>query len=202
MIHTTRILLAVAFMAFLVSCKNENTKTAETEVTETEESVSIPEKKVLTQEEKDAVNSVMTKVMLTPELKTFSSTLVSGELTEMLAKQKGPFTILAPSSEAFAAVEKETFNALTNPENKEQLQTLLKGHIVEGSMDSAQLVQAIKKDGNHKITTLAGTTLTATMKGSDIVISDANGSKAVVGKSDISGSNGVVHVLDKVLNVN
>lgn len=193
----SQIVCALMMVAVLTACKND-AKTSDTTDAANQETA-VPEKKELTEQDKLRISSVMTKVMMTPELKTFSSTLVSAQMADMLSTQEGPFTVLAPSSDAFAAVPKETMNGLTNPANIAQLEGLLKNHIVEGSMDSVSLVQRIKQEGSMTLTTLGGASLTATMDGNDIVIATEGGGKAVVGKSDITGSNGVVHVLDQVL---
>ena len=70
--------------------------------------------------------------------------------------------------------------------------------MVEGDIASSALLQK-GKGGSNTLKTLGGKTLTVVKSGMDIMIEDENGNKALVGKSDINGSNGVVHVLDKVL---
>jgi len=133
-------------------------------------------------------------------LKTFSSAIVSAGLTEVLSNEEGPFTLLAPSNDAFSAIDQSDFNRLLDPNNKGKLTQMLKNHIVKGDIDSATLVQNIKSgNGNYTLETLSGAKLIASMKGADIVIKDSNGTEAVLGKSDIKGSNGVVHVLDTIL---
>ncbi len=160
------------------------------------------ERKVLSVEEKNQVNSILAKAMATKELKTFVSMLVTAQLTEMLTKQKGPFTILAPTNEAFNKLPKEKLNTVLKQSNKELLVALLKSYIIEEKMDSASLVQTIKKNGGKiTINSMSGDTLTASMKDSNIVIMDTKGTKAIIGKSDIIGSNGVLHTLDTVLGI-
>lgn len=193
-----RIFFLFALTLALFSCKNDTKETVQEG-----EVIPVVEKKVLTQEEKNQVNSVLTKAMVTPEIKTFVSMLVSAGLTDMLIKEKGPFTIIAPSNDAFIALDKTKMNFLLNPVNKEAVTTLLKGHLISGNLDSATLVQNIKSaNGSYKIISLSGSTYNATREGTDIVLTDAQGVKAVVGKSDIIGSNGILHVLNAVLGVN
>lgn len=193
-----RIFFLFGLTLALFSCKNDKKETVQ-------ENGAIPvvEKKVLTPAEVNQVNSVLTKAMMTPEIKNFVSMLVSAGLTDMLLKEKGPFTIIAPTNEAFKALDKTKMNFLLNPVNKEAVTAILKGHIIPGSMDSTTLVQNINSaNGSYKVTSLSGITYDATREGTDIVLTDAQGVKAIVGKSDIIGSNGILHLLDAVLGVN
>lgn len=180
----------------LFSCKNDSKDS-------TQKAGDIPAKKELTQKDIKQINSILTKAMVTPELKTFVSTLVSSGLSDKLTKEEGPFTILAPSNEAFGKVDGKRMESLLNQANKEQLAKLVNSHIVKASLDSATLVQKIKEaNGSYKIVTLSGATYTASRDGNDIVIADKSDAKAIIGKSDIKGSNGVLHVLDNVLSKN
>ena len=139
--------------------------------------------------------------MITGETKTFASALVSTGLTDMLSKNKGPYTIFAPTTIAFDSLDIEKKREILNPKNKEKLSALLKNHIVEGKVSSSELLQKSKGSSNT-LKTLGGKTFTVAKQGSDLVITDGNGAKAVLGKSDIEGSNGVVHVIDEVLFLN
>ncbi len=191
-----KIIAAFAIILSLFSCKNESKDVSPETVKEN------LQKKVEAQtpEMKKQINSVMTKAMVTPELKTFTSALVSAGLTDLLSTDEGPFTLIAPNNEAFDQLNKTDLNALLDPQNKGRLTLLLKNHIVKGNVDSAKMVQNIKSgNGSYSLETLSGTKLIATMKGTDIVIKDSKGREAVLGKSDITGSNGVVHVLDTIL---
>jgi uncharacterized surface protein with fasciclin (FAS1) repeats len=192
------------------SCKNEVKSTVEKTDNSSTESVitPIPEKKELTKIEsnkdtEDQVNSVMLKSMVTPELKTLSSMLVTVGLADMLSKKEGPFTIIGPSNEAFSRLGQLQMKEFLNTANKDELVRLIKSHVIEGNLDSATLVQKIKEGkGSYEIISMSGATFIASLEGSTIVITDVKGVAAQVGKSDIKGVNGVVHVLDKVLGVN
>lgn len=203
MYKTCTFLLISLFTLFIVSCKNEvkdqeNTSTEKTEITEVKKA----EKKELTADDFERINSVMSRLMATPELKKYTSFVVTAGLTEVLAQQKGPYTVLAPSNAAFDSLDVEKTNFYLNPKNKEKLVNLLKSHIVEGNIDSAVMLQDIKKhSGRLMMKTLSGGSLTASTKQMDIVITDEKGNKALIVKSDINGSNGVIHVLNAVLNV-
>jgi len=198
--------LVVLFVIALavMSCKND--KKEEVKVEDAVVKTTTPEKakkakKELTVEEKDQLNSVMSKLMITGETKMFASALVSIELTDMLSKNKGPYTIFSPTNTAFDSLDIEKRREILNPKNKEKLSNLIKNHIIKGEVNSSALLQKSKGNDNS-MKTLGGATLTVTKQGSDIIIVDASGNKAKLGKSDITGSNGVVHVIDKVLSLN
>jgi len=113
---------------------------------------------------------------------------------------KGPFTVFAPTNEAFAKLPKGTVEMLLKPENKAKLQSILTYHVVAGKMSSADIAKAIKK-GNGKaiLTTVQGGKLTAWMEGKDLYITDENGAKSKVTIADVNQSNGVIHVVDAVV---
>ena len=113
----------------LVSCKNNQKE--ETPSVETNE-VTTPQKaqkKILTEEDRKVIASVLAKVMSTPELKSFASAIVTVEATELLSKEDGPYTVLAPTNAAFDAIPKEKMNPFLRPENKANFGKLVKNHI-------------------------------------------------------------------------
>ncbi|PKA82258.1 putative surface protein with fasciclin (FAS1) repeats [Ulvibacter sp. MAR_2010_11] len=197
--YIKRFLCICAVLAVVSACKND-AKDTNAETMETKADTVAPKvKKIPTEAEKAQTKSVMSKVMVTPELKTFASFLVSAGMTDILMKEQGPYTVLAPTTAAFDAMEKAKRESFLNPKNKEALVAMLKMHIVEGNHDSVSLVQNIKTNGgSYVLTTISGATLKVTKKGSDIVVTGINGEKGIVGKSDIKANNGVVHTLDTV----
>jgi uncharacterized surface protein with fasciclin (FAS1) repeats len=115
-------------------------------------------------------------------------------------KGPGPFTVFAPTNEAFAALPAGTVDNLLKPENKPALTKVLTYHVVAGKMDAASLMKAIMAgDGKAVLKTVEGGTLTATQSGSSIMLTDASGGMAHVTIADVMQSNGVIHVVDKVL---
>lgn len=112
----------------------------------------------------------------------------------------GPFTVFAPTNEAFEKLPAGTVPTLLKPENKSKLQTVLTYHVLAGKYNASDIVKAIKK-GNGKATfkTVSGGTLTASMKGKNVVITDENGGTSMVTIADVNQSNGVIHVVDTVL---
>jgi uncharacterized surface protein with fasciclin (FAS1) repeats len=130
---------------------------------------------------------------------TLVAAVKAADLVETLAG-KGPFTVFAPTNAAFGKLPKGTVETLLKPENKTKLQAVLTYHVVAGNIDSKALVAAIKKgNGKATVTTVQGGTLVATLDGSNVIITDEKGNKAIVTAVDIYSSNGVIHVLDSVV---
>lgn len=115
-------------------------------------------------------------------------------------KSQGPFTVFAPTNSAFSMLPAGTVDTLLEAENKGTLTNVLTYHVVPGRIDATALAQQIQAGGGKAmLKTASGGTLTATMRGKDVVIMDAKGGSAVVTTSDVYQSNGVIHVVDHVL---
>ena len=115
-------------------------------------------------------------------------------------KSAGPFTVFAPTNEAFAALPAGTVDTLLKPENKATLTKVLTYHVVPGRITAADLVKMIKAGhGSAVLKTVAGETLTAKMAGKGITLTDAKGDVAHVTIPNVYQSNGVIHVVDTVL---
>ena len=112
----------------------------------------------------------------------------------------GPFTVFAPTNEAFAKLPPGTVETLLKPENKAKLTSILTYHVVPGRMSAKDLMDAAKKAGGEaKIKTVEGDWLTVTAKGSNLMISDAKGNTSRVTIQNVFQSNGVIQVIDSVL---
>jgi len=112
----------------------------------------------------------------------------------------GPFTVFAPTNEAFAALPKGTVETLLKPENKDKLVKILTYHVVAASAMSDAIAKMIKDDGGkHMIKTVSGGVLIASMKDGKLTLQDENGGVATVTIADVKQSNGVIHVIDRVL---
>jgi len=112
----------------------------------------------------------------------------------------GPFTVFAPTNAAFDKLPAGTVATLLEPANKMQLQNVLTYHVIAGKYSSMDIVKAIKKEnGKAMFTTVNGGMLTAMMKGSNVVITDASGGTSMVTIADVNQSNGVIHVVNSVM---
>lgn len=115
-------------------------------------------------------------------------------------KSKGPFTVFAPTNAAFDKLPAGTVDTLVKPESKATLTKVLTYHVVAGKMTAKDIMKAIKKGkGKATLTTVAGGTLTGTMDGNMLVLTDSKGNKSMVTIADVMQSNGVIHVIDTVL---
>jgi uncharacterized surface protein with fasciclin (FAS1) repeats len=113
----------------------------------------------------------------------------------------GPFTVFAPTNEAFAKLPDGTVDNLLKPENKATLTTVLTYHVVPGRMNAANLMKAVKDgEGAAKLKTVSGDWLIVKQAGpGKLSVTDAKGDVAMVTIGDVMQSNGVIHVIDTVL---
>lgn len=112
----------------------------------------------------------------------------------------GPFTVFAPTNDAFSRLAPGTVDTLLKPENKASLTKVLTFHVVPGTLDAAALTRQITAGGGTAtLTTVAGETLKLTAANNTIAITDSNGTVSYVEQADVRQSNGVVHVINGVL---
>lgn len=112
----------------------------------------------------------------------------------------GPFTVLAPTNEAFAALPAGTVDTLLKPEMKADLTKVLTCHVIGAKAMSADIAKMVADDGGmHKVKTAGGCELTLAAKDGKVTVTDENGNVANVTIADVEQSNGVIHVIDKVL---
>ncbi|HRX37228.1 MAG TPA: fasciclin domain-containing protein [Aestuariivirga sp.] len=112
----------------------------------------------------------------------------------------GPFTVFAPTNEAFAKLPAGTVDNLLKPENKEMLTKILTYHVIPAAAMSGDVTKMIMDDGGkHDVKTVSGDTLTLMSKDGKIMIMDESGQTATVTIADVKQSNGVIHVIDAVL---
>jgi len=130
---------------------------------------------------------------------TLVAAVKAGGLVDTLASP-GPFTVFAPTNAAFAKLPAGTVDTLLKPEMKSQLTGVLTYHVVSGRMGAADLAAMAKANGGRAtLTTVAGGTLTVSGAGGRWMVTDATGASANITIADVNQSNGVIHVVDKVL---
>ncbi|MFZ6011555.1 MAG: fasciclin domain-containing protein, partial [Bacteroidota bacterium] len=114
---------------------------------------------------------------------------------------KGPFTVFAPTNEAFGKLPAGTVESLLKPENKNMLTSVLTYHVIAGRFDSDAIAKAIKAgNGKAELKTVSGGKLWAMMNGpKNVVLKDEKGMVANVSIYDVNQSNGVIHVIDTVV---
>jgi len=133
------------------------------------------------------------------DFSTLVTAVKTADLVEAL-KGEGPFTVFAPTNNAFGKLPEGTVKTLLEPENKEKLQAILTYHVVKGNLMASDVVGALKENkGKMKVTTLSGKELTVALEGSSVKLYDNNGNVATVVKTDVKTTNGVIHVIDTVV---
>lgn len=145
-------------------------------------------------------NSIAAKTMEDDSLSSLSSALQNAELAQTFTEEEGPYTIFAPTNEAFEKVDRATLDTLMKTENREKLSDVLKYHVVEDEITAEELSERIDEgNGEYSITTLSGASLTALKSGDDILLKDENGNTSKIIKTNIEASNGVIHQIDGVM---
>jgi uncharacterized surface protein with fasciclin (FAS1) repeats len=169
-----------------LACGGGESKTEETDENSMEEAVSETSSAVEEIVEEEATPDIVALAMDTETLSTLVAAVKAGGLVETL-QGDGPFTVFAPTNEAFAALPEGTLDDLLKPENKEKLASILTYHVVAGKVMSSDLSDGMKAK---------------TVNGAEVTIKTAGGAKvngANVVSADIEAANGVVHVIDAVI---
>jgi len=146
------------------------------------------------------LKNIVENAVNSPDHTTLVAAVKAAGLVDAL-QGKGPFTVFAPTNAAFKLLPDGTVETLVKPENKDTLTKILTYHVVAGRIDSHALKAMIQKGGGKaKLKTLSGGKLWAMMNGPmNIVIKDEKGGIASISTYDVYQSNGVIHVIDKVL---
>jgi uncharacterized surface protein with fasciclin (FAS1) repeats len=131
---------------------------------------------------------------------TLVAAVKAADLVSALSNE-GPFTVFAPTNNAFNALPAGTVDTLLKPENRETLTKVLTYHVVPGRLTSSDVKQLITRGGGKATAkTLSGGTLTFTMNGpANVVVMDESGNTASISTYDVIQKNGVIHVVDTVL---
>ncbi len=130
---------------------------------------------------------------------TLVAAVKAAGLVETL-KSKGPFTVFAPTNDAFNKLPAGTVETLLKPENKAKLTAILTYHVVAGKLNAKAVLAAIKKgNGIATLTTVQGGKLTAGIEDGKVVLTDENGGKSTVTATDLAATNGIIHVIDTVV---
>ena len=130
---------------------------------------------------------------------TLVTAVKSADLVETLSSE-GPFTVFAPTNDAFAKLPDGTVSSLLAPAAKADLTGILTYHVVAGKFDAASVIKAIKENkGKFKVATVQGGEITLSLNGDKVMLTDAKGGTATVVIADVKASNGVIHAIDTVI---
>ena len=130
---------------------------------------------------------------------TLVTALKSANLVGAL-QGNGPFTVFAPTNDAFAKIDSETLNSLLEEKNQKILSNILTYHVISGKLAASDVVAALKKgNGSVELTALNGQIITVMQKEGKIWLIDSKGNYSEISATDVMGSNGVIHVIDTVV---
>ncbi|QNA82989.1 fasciclin domain-containing protein [Sphingomonas sp. So64.6b] len=147
----------------------------------------------------DATKPIAANAAAAPNLSTLVKAVQAAGLTETLSGP-GPFTVFAPTNDAFSRLPPETLANLLKPENKATLVKVLNYHVISGTITGAQLLAQIDAGGGKAVlTTVEGDPLTVAKEGQAVSLTDVNGNKSYLEIPDVRQSNGVVHVVNGVV---
>jgi uncharacterized surface protein with fasciclin (FAS1) repeats len=143
--------------------------------------------------------TIVENAINSPIHKTLVAAVKAADLVDTL-NGPGPFTVFAPTDAAFAKLPAGTVDTLVKPENKATLVKILTYHVVPGKISTKEIADGIKAGGGkYEMKTVEGGTLTATMKGKKIMLTDEKGGMATITIANVYQSNGVIQVIDSVL---
>jgi len=190
---TIKTLSLVALAALLVSSCGEKKKEKTEEVME---------------EATEVVTEVVEEV-ITPNIvgvaagndafSTLVTAVTAADLVETLSGD-GPFTVFAPTNDAFAKLPEGTVASLLTAESKDALTGILTYHVVAGKFEAAAVIEAINgNDGKFTVTTVQGGTIDLSLNDGNVVLTDSKGGTAIVVIPDVAASNGVIHAIDMVV---
>lgn len=200
------VMLALVSLFTFASCQDEkkdkvNENEMDTEVEMNENEMDANETSM--EAEKEAEKTEMNLAQITMNSNKHTTLVSAVQGAGMVAKleSEGPFTIFAPTNEAFNKLPKGTVESLMKPESKEKLEGVLSYHIIPGEVDSKKLVDLINSNENKKYTIVTANDgkIDATIEDGKVMLTDAKGNKATVTDVDLKGSNGYVHSIDAVL---
>jgi uncharacterized surface protein with fasciclin (FAS1) repeats len=208
-------IVAITASLFLASCKD---KAAEKEAAQAkieqemaDEQASSLKMEEEAKEKRDATAVNINGAMMYPDMTIVENASTSKDLSTLVEavaaaglvdtlNGEGPFTVFAPTNSAFSALLTGTVETLLKPENKATLSGILTYHVVSGSVMAGDLLKMIEEgNGKTSFPTVNGAQLTAMVVDGKVMIQDATGATATVAIADVKQSNGVVHVIDKVL---
>lgn len=181
--------LVIALTGFMATSYAQTTKAA------AEES-----NKMMSAEAKEAMAPTIVGVAAgNDNFSTLVAAVKAADLVETL-NSDGPFTVFAPTNEAFAKLPAGTVETLLKPENKDDLTSILTYHVVAGSYDAAAVIDAINSNnGSFPVATVNGGNIALSLQDGKVILTDSKGEKATVIMADVNASNGIIHAIDAVV---
>ncbi|WP_438966492.1 fasciclin domain-containing protein [Flavobacterium sp.] len=173
----------------LASCGEGNKKEEETTTESTE----------VVMEEPTQPSTIVDVAVGNENFSTLVAAVKAAGLVETLSSE-GPFTVFAPTNDAFAKLPAGTVDNLLKPENLETLKSVLTYHVVAGKFEAAAVIEAINNNnGKFTVETVQGGKIDLSLVDGKVVLTDANGKTSTVAMPDVAASNGVIHAIDTVV---
>ncbi len=190
---TSKTLITCALGLVLFTACNE-TKKENTEIVEEQ-----PEAVIEEVEETPATPNIVGVASGNADFSTLVTAVKAAGLVETLSGD-GPFTVFAPTNDAFAKLPEGTVAGLLTPESKDALTSILTYHVVAGKFEAAAVIEAIEaNNGAFVVDTVQGGQITLSLDGGNVILTDANGNTSTVIMADVVSSNGVIHAIDTVV---
>lgn len=190
-----KIFLVMASAGLILASCAEGTKTT----TEVDENSEVAVAEVKEEAPAPTQETIVGVAVGNENFSTLVTAVKAAGLVETLSGP-GPFTVFAPTNDAFAKLPEGTVGTLVKPENKAMLTDILTYHVVSGKIMASDVVAAIKaNNGSFETNTVEGEKITLMMDGQNVVIKDAKGGKSVIIMTDVAASNGVIHAIDTVI---
>ena len=184
-------ILALSTVLFF-SCGDS--KKANEETMESEEIVEVEEVEVEAE-----VPNIVQVASGNDNFSTLVAAVGAAGLAETLSGD-GPFTVFAPTNDAFSKLPEGTVDALLKPESKATLTSILTYHVVAGKYEAAAVIDAItNNNGEFTVSTVQGGEITLSLMDGKVMLKDANGGMSTVIMADVAASNGVIHAIDSVV---
>ena len=178
----------VVGLTSLQACKSktENKETVKEEIVEMKEEVKTP-------------ITIVDVASSKENFSTLTTAIKAADLVETL-NSDGPFTVFAPTNDAFAKLPEGTVENLLEPESNAKLSSILTYHVISGKFDAKALTTAINNNnGKFEVNTLQGGKLVASLTNGNVILTDEKGNTSTVVMTDIDASNGIIHAIDKVV---
>ncbi len=184
--------IATLTMAFFTSCGEkvkENTDAVAEEVVEVVEEAEVVE----------TVPNIVGVAAGNDSFSTLVAAVTAADLVNTLSGE-GPFTVFAPTNDAFAKLPEGTVETLLKEENKATLTGILTYHVVAGKFEAAAVIEAINSNnGKFTVKTVQGNNIDLSLNDGNVILTDAKGGTSTVVIADVAASNGVIHALDSVI---
>ncbi len=199
------IFFLISILSFtVISCKNENKKNdrggAVTEVSMDSVQDNTPKRPKFSLADHKA-SQVAAALVMIPDTKEFARYCVTAGFVDVLSNENEYFIVFAPSNAAFQALPAEKKKMYSDQKNRAKLANLLRSHIVPGQGANKESFLSLENIEQKDLRTLMGKSITISKEGGEIYVSDNNGNKARVHPDGTQASNGVVYIIDGVLNV-